>query len=490
MLKTALIALAVLMPCLAQKSSIEGLVTNLAGEPLKDTRVRLVFGTPPSSRAESVSNADGLFVLQDVTPGRYTLVAEHPGYLQSHPDLKLEAGQRVTGFVVKMTRASLVSGRVVDEDGDLVPTARIAILAEGEEGYPTARAQARADGSFVIGNLATGRYYLRAEDDPRPSGNGREVSGPQEALAATYYPGATELSKATLIPLDAGAEVRNLEIHLQKTRVFHIRGTVVDASSGAPVRSASLALRRDDPAANRMSALTAADGTFEFLRATPGKYALVLNRPARRNGATADLAGRLIVTVANDNVDGLVFPVSPGLTISGKATMEGAGPVEGVGVRFDFAEVDFNMHGTDQPSQKDGSFVIRQVEPVIYRVGVYGLPDGAYLKSIRWGDQDVTAADLDLTKQTAGKTVEILLSPHAAEVSGVVHDSKGDAAVDVQVVLRNSDGVVGGDRTDENGGFQFQKLAPGEYQVVAAGQPAVPVTLAEDSRVTIAIPKN
>lgn len=417
MTKVVLIALALLTPCLAQKASIEGRVINQAGEPLKAARVRLILPGPITTAAESVSDAEGNFVLQNVAPGTYTLVAEHTGYLQSHPDLTLEPGQRVTGFSVKMTPAALLAGRVVDENGDPVPTARVTILAEDEEGYPTSSTKARADGSFVIGDLAAGRYYLRAEDQPRPSGNGREVSGPKEAFVPTYYPSATELSKATLVPIETGVELRNLVIRFQKARVFHIRGTVVDGKSGAAVKNASLVLRCDDPAANRMSTRGAADGTFEFLDVSPGKYALALNRPSGRGSAAAGLVGRVIVTVGSQDVDGLVFRAGPGLEISGKVATEGAVPAAGVRVELDPADVHFFLLMPDQPSQSDGSFTLHKVEPGTYRMRVSGLPAGFAVKSIHWGDQDVTDADLDLTKDIEGKTLTIVLAPRPVLVT-------------------------------------------------------------------------
>ncbi len=417
MTKVVLIALALLTPCLAQKASVEGRVINQAGEPLKNARVRLILPRAGSTAAESVSDADGNFVLQNVAPGSYTLVAEHTGYLQSHPDLTLEPGQKVTGFAVKMTPAALVAGRVLDQNGDPVPTARVSILAEDEEGYPTSSTKARADGSFVIGDLAAGRYYLRVEDEPRPSGNGREVSGPKEAFVPTYYPSAIELSKAILVPIETGAEVRDLEIRFQKARVFRIRGTMVDASSGAAMGNASILMKRDDPAASVTSALSGPDGAFEFSGVFPGKYAMLLNRPTGRRAVNGDLVGRLIVTVGNEDLDGVVFRVGPGLEISGRATMEGDGPIEGAGLQLDFAEADFNGHSADQRSQKDGTFVLRRLEPAKYRVRMFGVPAGFAVKSIHWGNQDVTDADLDLTKDTEGKTLSIVLAPRPVLVT-------------------------------------------------------------------------
>ena len=77
----------------------------------------------------------------------------------------------------------------------------------------------QADGSIIIGNVASGRYYLGAwirggEQDP----NTREIYVP------TFYPSTSDPSSAGPIEVAAGAEVRGLEIRLRKARTFRIRG--------------------------------------------------------------------------------------------------------------------------------------------------------------------------------------------------------------------------------------------------------------------------
>src|SRR6202043_3283986 len=96
--------------------------------------------------------------------------------------------------------------------------------------------QVQADGTFVIGSLAAGRYYLSATDNrgnymddaERP---GRK--GPEEGYVTTYFPNAIDAAAAAPIEIAAGAELRGIEIRLRKARVFRIRGKVVNTLTGA-----------------------------------------------------------------------------------------------------------------------------------------------------------------------------------------------------------------------------------------------------------------
>jgi hypothetical protein len=116
---------------------------------------------------------------------------------------------------------------------------------------------------------------------------------------------------------------------------------------------------------------------------------------------------------------------------------------------------------------------MKSLSPERYRMTPTGLPDGCYVKQIRFGGQDVTRTLLDLTAGSGGQ-LEILLSPNAAQISGTVRNEKGEIAKDVAVtVWQPVDGQPGAQefirslRTDQNGSFKLANLAPGDYRVIA-----------------------
>jgi len=131
-----------------------------------------------------------------------------------------------------------------------------------------------------------------------------------------------------------------------------------------------------------------------------------------------------------------------------------------------------NRSASAQPKE-DGTFELLGVVPVKYLVYAYNLPDGVYVKSVRVGGQDASRTTLDLTSGVSG-TLDILLSPHGAEVMGTVRNSDGEAQPGIQVTLwpkeMQPNSALGGisiSATDQNGDFHVTGLAPGDYFVAA-----------------------
>jgi hypothetical protein len=206
----------------------------------------------------------------------------------------------------------------VDEDGAPMANARVRMTAEDGTYYGSSAA--RADGSFVIG-VGPGRYYLSAEESMIGTNpNFRDASGPQSGYMVTYFPSTADLSKATLIIVKPGEQVRNLEIRMAKGRLVHIQGTLVNRDTGMPLPNVAVALRSLAAQGFGQNQRTAKDGSFEFPRLAPGDYALY-DDPS--NPSRPQLVGRQKVTVSSDSIEGLMLSVGPGLEISGKFTVDG-----------------------------------------------------------------------------------------------------------------------------------------------------------------------
>jgi hypothetical protein len=166
------------------KCKLEGrVVSATTGAPLKHANLRLqpVFvGGAPATRTSfsSSTDAEGTFVLQDVDPGVYTLRTERAGYVAQNygarsasmggTRLKLDAGQSMKDLLIKLVPQAMFFGKVIEDDGEPVPSARIQVqrwmfLNGKKQLQPTGSGTSQADGTFVIGNLAAGRYFISAE---------------------------------------------------------------------------------------------------------------------------------------------------------------------------------------------------------------------------------------------------------------------------------------------------------------------------------------
>src|SRR5262249_39391029 len=108
------------------------------------------------------------------------------------------------------------------------------------------------------------------------------------------------------------------------------------------------------------------------------------------------------------------------------------------------------------------------VYPGRYRPAAVDLPKDMYVESIRSGDRDV-ASGFQLT--SAGLTLDIVLAPGAANVSGTVRDGQGKPLAEVPVtVWSEADGVRAFVRTamsDEDGEYELANLPPGVYRIAA-----------------------
>jgi hypothetical protein len=508
----------------AGKCRVAGQVVHFtAGTPVRKVSVRLkrfgaeggVSDAPSVSNYATTSDAQGKFLFDAVEPGVYWLYADRTGYLEQSygarepllkgSPLKLAAGQHRDDLVMKLTPQSFVYGKVADEDGDLLPNAQVQVYragwAQGRKRFEVVgSATSQDDGSFVIGNLGPGRYYLSAaqphhDDDPQPDGLKLH-----ETYATTYYPSGAEASVASPVDVAAGADVRGLEIRMRLARVFRVRGKAVNTLTGGAAAQAYLKLtplaERGEPGHLEVGVSTGRDGLFEFKDVAPGDYVIEtgatfaleagstfsltggttfqITLPAQPEGAPKSLVvnkpliGRVTVHVGEQDLDNVVFPLGDGALVTGtiRMTREDSSkpspwpslmlaPADGQGEEPVAAQV-----------KADGTFRIPRIVPDQYSVKVDGLPDGAYVKSVHFDGHDITGEDLNLASG-AGGLLEIVLSPDAAAVSGIVRGADGEAAAGATVQVCAGDDTVKYVSANENGEYKVGGLPPGDYRILA-----------------------
>jgi hypothetical protein len=238
------------------------------------------------------------------------------------------------------------------------------------------------------------------------------------------------------------------------------------------VPTATLTLRNPDVSdpsgsANRINTI---DGNFAINGLFPGAYTL-----QSQSGPARELQGHQIVTIADRDIDDAILTLVPALEIPLSVRIDGADPQQSQKIRstlrFTLTATDGTNDNAMAQTKADGTWLFRTIGFGTYRMGL-GVPDGTYVKSIRFGNQDITTSLLDTA--SGGGALEMVLSPHAAEVTGIVEDASGQPLSGVTVSLWMPGlppfGTLDQARTtatDAMGHFRFGSLRPGEYRIGA-----------------------
>ncbi len=396
-------------------------------------------------------------------------------------------------LVFKLIPQGMVFGRVVDEDGEPLPNYSVQALRwtflNGKKQLQGAGfSSSQADGTFVLGGLRAGRYYLSADSRANNFTNGVEKPGsrkPEESYLKTYFPNALDSTSAAMIDVAEGSEVRGVEIHVRRGRVYEIRGWI-DSGPSAPRYAQLMLFPKSTPGSSfadqRQAQVQGKEGLFQFKNVPPGEYVLQsqfsqleVKDPTGEFTKAVPLVARLELTVADQDIEGLVAPLVPGPAINGSFRTEGVDPASRTPGAPALPNVNMRPANGFNPSfgfsyaqsNDDGTFRVNGLVPGVYRLNVNGLPDNSYVKAITFGGQDVAGKDLDLSNSSGGE-MQIVVSPNGAEVTGTVRDADGKAVPSAVVQICDKSGEVSKTaNTDQNGAFDLKGLAPGEYKVFA-----------------------
>lgn len=460
-------------------ASIEGRVVTTSGAPVRRASVSLRLASGPvmmsgpniSANFTVESDGDGRFTFQNLNAGGAIVAVSRPGYSATNENVTLTAGQRLTGLTIKMARLGVIYGKVVDEYGD--PFSRLnvglfrKIYENGWKWQQQGSASTAPDGTYALGDLQQGRYYVAAMDMQYSAGS------QTTRYIQTFYPSATEPSGATAIDIEPEAELRGVDIRMQRGKMFRVSGklTSTEALQGAsvsliPRETTAVALMRPSGGVNIK------DNTFVVERVPEGSYYATVQtqfRPgADPKAPMVMLTGRELVTVSGRDVENLVIALSPGIEISGRVRIEGTQPAQAQQPRIMLRATDQGSGGLNTTTNPDGTFTIRNVIPGTYQVTALNMPN-AYLSSVRYEGQDVTWSPITIGSGAAG-TIEAVFKTDGAKLTGIVRDEKGDLLTEARLTLwasSTNSGYVMTSMTDRTGTFRFQNLPPGEYRVAA-----------------------
>lgn len=224
---------------LSRGGTVAGRVLSDGRQPVAHVHVSLTAANEPPRSV--MTDERGSFEFAAVE-GRATLIVQPIGQAQTLVDIVVESDSRKNLEIKIDTNDTRLTGRVFDTDGDPVSGARVRVEATAKGSRLGSSAVSARDGTFEIGGLPPPPYSVRADHASFAPGVPVEIS---------------DVSRPVQLTLDAGQA---------------IAGTVLDASSAAPIAGARISLKRPGQT-ERVD--TDRDGRFEFKRVAQAAYQIV-----------------------------------------------------------------------------------------------------------------------------------------------------------------------------------------------------------------------
>lgn len=496
--------------CLAQappappkRATIQGTVTtDPQGEPVKKALIELIAeNQADGGNYTAETGTDGTFRIENILPGRYRLLTERTGFLviekRRRSDgrvVSLSEGQELRDVQIRMQAAAVIRGRVTDEDGDPMQGAEVTVVegtfAGGHRHWRQVGGDRTNDlGEYRVAGLAPGNVYLLVNPPPdfrtliESGGAGAEKRNPSgsakpapTSYQTTYYAGTSDRSQASPIQLHAGDDFP-ANFSLTPAPSLSIQGSVVNLP---PRSSATITLQSRDFNLVMNGAQVHTDGSFLIPDVSPGSYTI----QATVEGSPVPMMARQSLEVGTTNVEGLQLAPQPGATIRGRLRLESNGSnrldPQRIFLQLEPAEHDEGTLAGGESFTNlahvaaDGSVQWSDVPAGTYYVqmiGNNGSTEDWFLKSVNAGGREV--GDSGITVNGGVVVLDLVSSPNAGGVDGVVTNNKGEPVSNAVVVaVPEARWLFREDHyretvSDQSGRFGLHGIRPGTYTLFA-----------------------
>lgn len=459
-----------------------------------------VEGGEASKGYRTATDGAGLFRIEGVEPGKYTVEIARPGYFAAKKTgqewtVTVEAGREVTEIVYKMQTAGLISGKIVDAEGDPVANVVVGAIRQSKAGVTGAtmsemdggRAVTNDLGEYRIANLRPGQYEVKVDPPPdlmptpNPADKGRQKD--RAVFTKTYYPGTMEEGQAGTVSVMAGGTA-TANIALLSNHAYRVSGSV--NGIGAAQMSQILLVSKGGVTTQEN---VQEGGKFEFQNVQSGTYeARVLLIAGVGEGQRPTMKMEMVrtpIVVDEADVTGLDLVVETGGTITGKFRTEDETPI-------DWTQMSIALTPVPEPGvvttgvdifqaaslgaaavNEDGTFEIKDIPGGTYQLAVAAKSEvyrDYYTKSITESGREVVDTGFAVT---GGAGLEVVVSAKGCLIEGTVTDTNGKPVVNADVVAVPASGqrmrpdAYQAEKTNTQGQYVLRGMNPGQYVVVA-----------------------
>lgn len=469
------------------------MVDTVSGGPVRRAAVQLRLGGGPAYSIESADYAtatgpDGSFRFDRLPAGAYSLSYSRSGYLlpristgYSPLSIHAAAGEVVKGLRYGLVPQAVVSGRVLDDEGDPVDGVPVSLLAFRYTGGTRRLTRLGLSGTtndrgeYRIARLPAGKYFLQASPEGIILGTtllavAKEPGAPVATYAGSYYPGVIDAAQAMRVELRAGQEISGVDIQLRRTVTVRITGGLVGPDGAAMPRASLMLISAQSHLPSGFGASADEVGNFTLNNVRPGSYLLNAFASDSRNISVP-------LEVGNTDISGFVARANPPLTLHGSVTVENAArDVDLASIGVNLRNVDSGMTLASARAAADGTFSLENVPPGRYFADVLPGASGAYVQSITVGGEEVRGREFEASAASQG--LKIFLRADSATLQGTAgspndENGKGERPGHPSVILIAADPRLRGAdpirpaKVSSKNAFEVSGVRPGDYLALA-----------------------
>lgn len=455
--------------------------------------------------AKATTDDDGNYKLGGLPAGNLMILPLAKAYVVATGGAFKEPGQSVnvtdaetiTKIDFALVRGGVITGRITDAEGHPLIGEKVSLvtrdsaLGPASQMYMLGGTKNQTDdrGIYRVYGLGPGNYKVSVGQASAGSAVSIMGMGGSQYLK-TYYPSVEDETKATMIEIKEGSEVKSVDITVNKLGSgFAVSGRVIDAESGAPVPSVYIGHSSLNEAGQQVGGMnftgnqSDANGKFRLEGLRPGRYSAYIFAAGREN-SNSNYSEAVTFEVADGDVTGIEIKVRRGATIKGVAVVENnSDPAVAALLQTVSIYAYVEQKGAAAPSYSqspiaaDGSFQMAGLAPGRARLGMQGFP--APPKGLTLVRTEVDGLDqkegIEIGPGAQINGVRLLFAYGTGSVRGDVKLEGGElpSGMSLQVVVRSADGDSRRFRrqaeVDARLHFVVENIPPGNYELVVMG---------------------
>jgi hypothetical protein len=498
----------------ANEAAVSGIVRDKGtGNPLAhyvvSTEIHSIwFGnaivqSPSSRTVQSTTDETGKYRLSGLPAGDYRITVIHSerGFRSMITRNIALAGHDLEDINFDIVVPGTIKGKVLDENKEPVPDVDVMLVAReyylGRLIYALEGFGGRTNdrGEYSIPSVEAGRpYMLLAERQPvRLPAHAETPLNPKlrrRVPMRTWYLNSPSADGATEVVLRAGEVREAVDIEMKKSPSYCAEGKMTAAGVPASLRfdieaqqpssglSASGGMFRSGPGGQ-----TGADGEFRICDLSPGTYRLTATNLSENSQLS--VFGTTTISIGDQDLRDITVAALPGTYLEAEVALDGPVPHNPLTAKVSVTlEPLLRAFYRDEAGQANtrldipGTFVIRSVMTDDYHVRTFVNSPSLYIKDVTYGGNSVRDSPLRLGSTISDQTLRIIVGQDGAKLSATVKGSDSAPVPDINIVMvpaeSFSDGALAANmvtgKTDQNGQYTSQTLAPGKYYIAATDE--------------------